>query len=175
MALLDVNLRSSAAIGRMSAFTAIVPEGKEGPFPVLYLLHGLSDDNTAWTRRTSIERYVEGLPLIVVMPNGQRSWYVDAVGKRNENYETYIATELVGFVDRTFHTIPEARGRAIAGLSMGGYGSLLLAVKHPDIFSVAHSFSGAVNMAAQNPDRDSDWYRELALVFGPEIAGTSIS
>ena len=97
----------------------------------LPLRNGYSDDHTAWFRRTSFERYVEGLPHVVVMPNGQRRGYVDAVGKRNENYETYISSELVGFVDRTFHTIPEARVRALVGLSMGGYGSRLLAVKHP--------------------------------------------
>ena len=169
MALLDISLRGSNAIGRMSQFRAIVPEGRKGPFPVLYLLHGLSDDHTAWTARTSVERYVESMPLIVVMPNGQRSWYTNAVGKPSENFETYIVNELVDFVDATFDTIPNAAGRALAGLSMGGYGAVKLAVKNPDRFCAAHSFSGALDMAGRSPDWEDAWGLELRLIFGNHL------
>jgi S-formylglutathione hydrolase FrmB len=172
MALIDIALRSGGAIGRMSSFLAIVPEGRPGPFPVLYLLHGLSDDHTGWSRRTSVERYVENLPLIVVMPNGQRGWYTDAANKPNEQYETYIARDLVGFVDATFPTIAARQGRALAGLSMGGYGALKLALKNPDLFCAAHSFSGAVDMATRSQEDDDDWTHELKLIFGDVIAGT---
>jgi len=169
MALIDISLRGSNAIGRMSQFKAIVPEGKKGPFPVLYLLHGLSDDHTAWTARTSLERYVESMPLIVVMPNGHRSWYTNAAGKPNENFETYIVSELVSFVDATFPTIPTAQGRALAGLSMGGYGAVKLAVKNPDLFCAAHSFSGALDMASRQGGAEDAWSRELNLIFGNHL------
>ncbi len=68
MALADISFFGKS-IGLTCGMTVIFPEaGGEGPFPVFYLLHGLSDDHTTWSRRTSIERYVSGLPLIVVMP-----------------------------------------------------------------------------------------------------------
>jgi putative tributyrin esterase len=70
----------SKSLGMQTAANVILPEGEhEGPFAVFYLLHGLSDDHTIWMRRTSIERYVQNLPLIVVMPNGGRGFYTDAV------------------------------------------------------------------------------------------------
>ena len=171
MALFDISLRGGGAIGRMSQFQAIVPEGKTGPFPVLYLLHGLSDDHTAWPRRTSIERYVDDLPLIVVCPNAHRSWYTNAAGKPSEDFETYIVRDLVDFVDATFPTVKNRSGRATAGLSMGGYGALKLALKHPDMFCAAHSFSGAVDMASRSLEEESPWTLELRLIFGDKIAG----
>ena len=60
----------SPSLQKQAAAMMIVPEGKPGPWPVLYLLHGLSDDHSMWTRRTSLERYVEQMPLLVVMPDG---------------------------------------------------------------------------------------------------------
>ena len=83
MAVCEIHLNQNNAISKMTALTVITPENMPGPWPVLYLLHGLSDDHTAWQRRTSIERYVDGLPLIVVMPNGDRSFYTDAVDRSN--------------------------------------------------------------------------------------------
>ncbi len=74
MALCEIHLNASDSLGKMTSFMAILPEGKAGPFAVLYLLHGLGDDHTAWARRTSLERYVANLPLIVVMPNGDHNW-----------------------------------------------------------------------------------------------------
>ena len=92
----------SPALGKACSMNAIFPDqqDKHGPFPVYYLLHGLSDDHTIWSRRTSIERYVANLPLIVVMPNGDRSFYCDAV--QGLPYETYIIQDVIGFVDRFF-------------------------------------------------------------------------
>ena len=90
MAVCEFHLDQGNVLEKMISFTAIVPEGKTGPFPVFYLLHGLSDDHTAWTRRSSIERYVAGLPLIVVMPNGERGFYTDAKDKPKAAFETNI-------------------------------------------------------------------------------------
>jgi len=131
----------SAALEKQEAMNVIIPDG-DGPFPVLYLLHGLSDDYTIWQRRTSIERHVGGLPLIVVMPDGGRSFFCNI--SDGARYEDHIVRDVVDVVDRTFKTRRSAKSRAIAGLSMGGYGAVMLALRHPDVFSVAASHSGAL-------------------------------
>src|SRR5579871_2790575 len=114
----------SPALQKQTAANILLPEGEEatGPFCVFYLLHGLSDDHTIWQRRTSIERYVAGLPLIVVMPDGGRGFYTDA--QEGMAYETAIVHDLVNYVDRMFPTKAERGGRCIGGLSMGGYGAI---------------------------------------------------
>ncbi|MFB3892203.1 MAG: alpha/beta hydrolase [Phycisphaerae bacterium] len=142
MSLCTVNF-FGPSIGKENGMHVILPDGK-GPFPVMYLLHGLSDDYTIWQRRTSIERYVAGLGLIVVIPDGARSFYVNDPRPGGLAYDDYITKDVVGFVDHTFRTIASARGRAIAGLSMGGYGATVLAMRHPDVFSTAVSHSGAL-------------------------------
>lgn len=170
MAVCEFHLDQNNVLEKMISFTAIVPEGKTGPFPVFYLLHGLSDDHTAWTRRSSIERYVAGLPLIVVMPNGERGFYTDAKDRPKAAYETNIVRDIVGFVDRTFQTIPTREGRVIAGLSMGGYGAVKLALKYPEIFCAAVSHSGAVAFARRDFGSE-DWGREWLPVLGAHSTG----
>lgn len=140
MSLLRVSFFGDS-IGKSMGMNIIHPDGP-GPYPVLYLLHGLSDDCTMWQRRTSIERYVSGLPLIVAMPDGGRSFYCNHTG--GDQYDDHIVKDVVGYVDRTFKTVASAGGRAIGGLSMGGYGAIMLALRHPDVFSVASSHSGAL-------------------------------
>ncbi len=167
MALCEFHLNQDNALEKMTAFTAIVPDDAPGPFPALYLLHGLSDDHTAWARRTSLERYVQGLPLIVVMPNGERSFYTNSQANPKAAFETYLTRDLVGFVDRTFRTIPSREGRVIARLSMGGYGALKLALKHPDLFRAAVSHSGAVGFGGRAFDPGSEW----AAIMGESPSG----
>ena len=133
------------SLDKQTAANVIIPAGK-GPFPVLYLLHGLSDEHTMWNRRTSIERYVEKLPLIVVMPDGGRSFYCNDPQPGGLAYEDHMVKDVVELIDTTFHTIPKRTARAIAGLSMGGYGATMLAMRHPDVYSVAVSHSGALWM-----------------------------
>lgn len=139
------------SIAKASSMNILVPQGLKGPFPVLYLLHGLSDDHSIWQRRTSLERYVEGLGLIVVMPDGHRGFYCNSTTPDGLAYEDHIVKDVVGFVDDTFPTIRRAGGRAVAGLSMGGYGAMMLAMRHPDVFSVASSHSGAVAVINRPP------------------------
>jgi S-formylglutathione hydrolase FrmB len=137
------------SIQKATSLCAILPN-KPGRFPVLYLLHGLSDDHTMWHRRTRIEWYVRDLPLIVVCPDGHRSWYCNQPWPGGMAYEDHIYKDVVGYVDQTFPTIPAARSRAIAGLSMGGFGAMMLAMRHPDVFRTAVSHSGAVQVTAKN-------------------------
>lgn len=166
----ELHLSQSNVLEKMVSLTMLVPEGRPGPFPVLYLLHGLSDDHTAWTRRTALERYVGDLPLIVVMPNGERGFYTDAKDRPKAAYETNLVRDIVGFVDRTFQTVPAREGRMTAGLSMGGYGAVKLALKYPDLFCAGVSHSGAVGVARRSFG-DDERGREWLPVFGPDPAG----
>jgi putative tributyrin esterase len=111
--------------------------------PVLFLLHGLSDDHTMWTRRTAIERYAAARNLAVVMPAVGRSFYQDmASGPR---YWTFLSEELPAIVRQFFPLSAERADNFAAGLSMGGYGALRLALAHPRKFAAAASFSGALD------------------------------
>lgn len=171
MAVCEIHLGNRDALEKMTSLSVILPEGKTGPFPVFYLLHGLSDDHSAWTRRTSIERYVDGLPLIVVMPNGERGFYTDSQSNPKAAFETNIIRDIVGFVDRTFQTILTRQGRVIAGLSMGGYGAAKLAIKHPDLFCAAVSHSGAFGFGSRALSKDEAWHQEWIPVFGEDPRG----
>jgi putative tributyrin esterase len=159
----------SPALAKACSMTVIVPEGSVGqpPFPVCYLLHGLSDDHTSWARQTSIERHVAGLPLIVVMPDGGRGFYCDAVD--GPAYERHLLDDVIGFVDRTFHTMPERQGRVIGGLSMGGYGAIKLALKYPQLFcsAVSHSAALDVQRRLERPEVAA----EMRRIFGPAPGG----
>jgi putative tributyrin esterase len=159
----------SPALAKACSMNVLVPEGSVGtpPFPVCYLLHGLSDDHTSWARQTSIERHVAGLPLIVVMPDGGRGFYCDAVD--GPAYERYLLEDVIGFVDRTFNTIAERQGRVIGGLSMGGYGAIKLALKYPQLFcsAVAHSAALDVQRRIERPEVAA----EMRRIFGPAPGG----
>jgi putative tributyrin esterase len=146
MAIAHVNYFNNA-LQKEVAFYALLPDhqAKPGPYPVYYLLHGLSDDYTAWLRWTSIERYVRELPLIVVLVDGDRCWYCDL--ENGPQYETALVRDLIPFVDRIFPTIAAREGRVIGGLSMGGYGSMKLALKFPDMFCSVVGHSGAYSRA----------------------------
>ncbi|WP_299301194.1 alpha/beta hydrolase family protein [uncultured Brachybacterium sp.] len=124
--------------------------GSERGVPVLYLLHGLSDDCTIWERRTSIERYATEKGIAVVMPEVRRSFYADeAVG---EMYWTFVADELPQLVARTFHVSTAREDTFVAGLSMGGFGAFKLALNHPERFAAAASLSGALDPASLSLD-----------------------
>jgi S-formylglutathione hydrolase FrmB len=123
-------------------------------YPVLYLLHGCCDADVdgsqAWTTHGEAEKSTAGLDLIVVMPAGGKGgfytdWYNDGNGGAPA-YETYHIKQLIPWVDKTFRTRAARSGRAIAGLSMGGFGAMSYAARHPDLFVSASAFSGAVDI-----------------------------
>lgn len=161
----------SPALQKQTAANIILPEGegKAGPFYVFYLLHGLSDDHTIWHRRTSIERYVADLPLIVVMPDGGRGFYTDA--QEGMAYESAIVGDLVGYIDQMFPTKANRSGRCIGGLSMGGYGAIKLALKHPDLFCSANSHSGAMGFGHRPMDQDDARTAEFRRIVGANPVG----
>ncbi len=156
MALFEVNCYSTA-LGECVHFNVIMPQrstvGQIGidskiseKYPVLYLLHGLSDDETIWLRRTSIERYATEKGIAVVMPSTHRGWYIDSP---KGNYYTFIGDELPKLISEFFPAISnERKDTFVAGLSMGGYGALKFALSKPEQYAAAASLSGAFGINA---------------------------
>jgi len=117
----------------------------DGPPPVLYLLHGLTDDDTAWIRYTSIERYAAAAGLAVVMPQVHRSFYADeALGMK---FWTFLAEELPRITAGFFRISERREDTFVAGLSMGGYGAMKWALRQPERFAAAATLSGALDVA----------------------------
>jgi S-formylglutathione hydrolase FrmB len=138
-------------------------------YPVLYLLHGLTGHYNDWITRTNIADYAAQYRLIVVMPEGNNSWYVDSATVPTDKYESYILQELIPDVQRRYRTIEARYGRAIAGLSMGGYGAFKFGLKYPDRFAFAGSVSGAfavTNYTEKETAKGAAWETFLKL-FGP--------
>ena len=162
---------SSRSLQKASAFNIIFPDDPRigRPWSVFYLLHGLSDDYSIWARRTSIERYVEGLPLAVVMPDGGRGWYTNAV--EGPAYEDDLVKDVVGLVDATFPVKAERSGRAIGGLSMGGYGAVKVGLKHHEMFASINSHSGAVAFLQDDLNKIQGIGPEVTRIFGKSPKG----
>jgi len=137
---------SMSVILPQKTFTQIGLSNESGnsDFPVLYLLHGMSDDHTIWMRRTSIERYVASLGLAVVMPSAQRSFYADM--QYGGKYWTFISEELPEIVKSFFRLSSSPDKTFVAGLSMGGYGAFKLAMTFPERFAAAASLSGVMDV-----------------------------
>lgn len=129
---------------RTRAQIGLTGQRSAGDPPVLYLLHGLSDDETAWVRRTSIERYASERGLAVVMPRVERSFYQDMA--HGERYWTYVSEELPQIVSELFRVSTAREDTFVAGLSMGGYGAMRLGLARPERFAAAVSLSGALDM-----------------------------
>jgi enterochelin esterase-like enzyme len=143
-------------------------------YPVVYLLHGYGDDETGWIQFGEADRIIEaGIvsgelpPMIVVMPDAGQSWYInDYQGKTR--YEDMFTQEFVPHIDATFRTRPTAEFRGLAGLSMGGFGSLVLAMHHPELFGSCAAMSASARsdeMFAAIPDE------RYNTVFGPVFSG----
>ncbi len=140
---------------------------KERGFPVLYLLHGLSDDNSVWTRMTSIERYALEYGIAVVMPNVNRSFYVDM--KHGLKYYTYVSEE-IPFIATTYFPISSRREDSfIAGISMGGYGAFMIALRNPEKFCAAASLSGVVDLTPVFSYPDEHVQPMTKMIFGSKL------
>ncbi len=145
------------------------------PFRVLYLLHGYSDDQTAWMRWTSIERYVEGLNLAVVMPAAQNSFYTDMA--HGGQFFTFLTEELPAILHDLFPLSQKREDTYVAGLSMGGYGAFKLAMSRPDLYAAAASLSGALDMGHEitrhREEVDEFWLENMRNIFGQPEKFTS--
>ncbi len=138
--------------------------GSHQKFPVLYLLHGLSDDHTMWQRATSIERYVSVLNLAVVMPTVYRGFYTDM--KHGHAYWTFISEELPHIAESLFPVSGRREDRFAAGLSMGGYGAFKLGLRNPGRFAAVASLSGALDISSLADEGRPMGQAEYGHIFG---------
>src|SRR5215207_2596202 len=175
MILTEVNFMSET-LGLLSSMYVLLPQRKladaqkkQRKLRTLYLLHGHSDDHTAWQRFTSIERYAEGLNLAVVMPAVHLSFYNDMA--HGLKYWQFISEEVPAVVRDLFPLSSERKDNFVAGLSMGGYGAFKLVLTHPDRFAAAASLSGALDInevvkPVRNDPENKAWLAEMRTVFG---------
>ncbi len=170
----------SDVLGRACSMNVLVPQkaatqigmvstaaGDRSEYPVLYLLHGLSDNHTIWMRRTSIERYAAAYGVVVVMPAGDRGFYTDmAAGYR---YWSMLSEELPVIVRNLFPVSARREDTFAAGLSMGGYGALKLALRRPDRFAGAAALSPVTDPRRWLTGGERANLRgELTMIFGSE-------
>ena len=150
---------NSPAVGGETPLRVLLPEGYDpqtrDPYPVLYLLHGCCDDYKSWSDKTDLEEITAGKRVLIVMPDGHpfgwySNWFNNGAGGP-PRWEDYHVGELIRWVERTYPVRSDRQGRAIAGLSMGGFGTMSYAARHPDLFSSASSFSGAVDTNVLDP------------------------
>ena len=138
------------SVGRSMRFSLVLPKDygqSEKRYPVLYLLHGYGGYHEGWIQDGAAE-YAAAYDLIVVVPDAGNSWYVNwAVSENGEknNWEDYIVKDVVGYVDSHYLTISRRKGRAIGGLSMGGYGAMVVGLRNPEMFCSVASHSGALS------------------------------
>jgi len=175
MILNEINFFSET-LGLRSTMCVLLPqrklltaETKRTPkYRTLYLLHGHSDDHTAWMRWSSIEKYVEGLNLAVVMPAVNLSFYTDMV--HGGKYWQFISEEVPMIVQNTFSLSSKREDNFAAGLSMGGYGAFKLALTYPERYAAAASLSGALDVRetvkAHGRTADKAFLTQMHNVFG---------
>ncbi len=137
--------------GKLLPYNVVLPldyeQNKTAFYPVLYLLHGLTGRYDNWTTFTKLSEYAAAYRLLIVTPEGNNGWYTDSPVAPADKYESYLVNELIPDVESRYRVLKTRQGRSIAGLSMGGYGSLKFGVKYPDKFVFAGSLSGALRAA----------------------------
>lgn len=143
----------SPAVLRTMKYDIVLPPGyEEGDkrYPVIYLLHGYMQNYTVWGRNLGASFYARELgELILVLPDAGNTWFVNyasSVEGKNQ-WEDYLIEDVIGHVDANFRTVDDRAGRALAGLSMGGFGAFSVGLRHPDMFISLGSTSGALNYA----------------------------
>lgn len=143
-----VNVRSES-MKKDIPVTVITPDSYDDKdaFPVVYLLHGYSDDYTGWAKKGVVGSLSDLHDIVFILPDGgYDSWYFDSRSTPEYQYETFVSKELISYVDSNYKTIRDRAARAITGLSMGGHGALFLAIRHQDVFGSAGSMSGGVDI-----------------------------
>lgn len=167
MALLRVEY-ASKALEMNTSFQVFLPdEGDLMDVKVVYLLHGLTDNCTGWTRYSSCERYARERGVALVIPEVQRSFYIDGV--YGLNYFTYVARELPKVCQRMFGLSARREQNYVMGLSMGGYGALKCALTYPESYAGCGSFSGVTDLKAFMGRQALPMHsREFTALLGPE-------
>jgi S-formylglutathione hydrolase FrmB len=129
---------------------------KSKRYPVVYLLHGFSDNYSKWVNTVpSIKLLATEHQMILVCPDGgYSSWYMDSPIDSAFQYESFITTNLLAYVDKHYSTIADRSARAITGLSMGGHGALYLAIRNKHLYANAGSMSGGVDLRSSSQKYD---------------------
>jgi len=168
----------SKILKQTTHYSIYLPDGYESScieYPVLYLLHGGGDNWKDWLLKGQAGSIAdktiatgESIPMVIVMPDGIQNWYANKYDG-SFNYEDYFFNELIPHIEKTYRVRTERQYRAISGLSMGGYGSLLYAIKHPDMFTACYGMSigmfGKWRLESSFKQNDGGWYAQA--YFGP--------
>ena len=116
-------------------------------FPVVYILHGYSDDHNRWASEDHVGNLADLHDVMVVIPDGGfSSWYFDSPVDPTYKYETFVSKELIAYIDANFKTRKDSKARAVTGNSMGGHGAMYLAFRHQDVFGNVGAMSGGVDI-----------------------------
>lgn len=168
-----VELEAAHLGGMTVGLNVILPQDyatSDRRYPTLYLLHGYTDHYPAWVSYTNIVQYARDYDLIIVMPEGDNGFYSNSYDDSKLAWEDFFILDVIPYVDRNYRTITRREGRAVAGLSMGGYGAFKFGLKYPHLFAAAASLSGALGVARQGgePPRDPEFARFFEDIYGPQ-------
>lgn len=171
----------SNIMGRDVKYSIYLPpdyDKSERTYSVVYLLHGFTDDNTGWLQFGEVNRFADKAiedgtisPMIIVMPNADSTWYINSFDGK-ENYEDFFVKEFMPAVEKAYRIKSDKKYRGVAGLSMGGFGTMIYALKHPDLFAAAAPLSSGVfsdDELVAMPD--ATYNIVLAPVLGPNLKG----
>jgi len=164
----DVTFQS-AALKQEMTYRVFLPEKRNvgEKFPVVYLLHGNGGGFREWSNDSNVATYA-ARGVILVMPEGRSSYYLNAVERPADKYEDYLTQELITDVDVRFSAKPGRSNRAIVGVSMGGFAAIKMALSHPELYV----FAGAISPPIDAPQRKFSWKRAgqwwgFRAIFGP--------
>ncbi len=173
--LLEDQVLQSTLLNRPIEYAVLLPEGyndSQDSYPVVYLLHGYGDNETAWFKNGGIQFYsdkqtAETGPMIFVMPQAFNSYYIDKYTGTFPYMDMFVE-ELVPEIDSRFRTKKDKSQRAVMGYSMGGYGALILPAMHPEVFSVSIPLSMSFRTDQQYlAESQSSFDNQWAPNFGP--------
>lgn len=174
----------STTLGKDVEYSIYLPsdyERSNRSYPVLYLLHGYTDDETGWTQfgeahliGDKLMQSGEVAPMIIVMPDAGVSWYINSYDGKS-NYEDFFIKEFIPHIEATYRARTTKQYRAVAGLSMGGYGTLIMATKHPEMFAAAAPLSSGVFTDDEIINaQENTWKVVLGDLYGKkDLAGKS--
>jgi len=175
----DVKHIAASQMAQSHAVSIVLPDSysqADMRYPVLYLLHGHGGDYQNWVTETAVAALADKYNIIVVTPDGNTDkWYTDSPVNKQSRYRSYIAHDVVNYIDQHYRTIATAAGRGISGLSMGGYGALHIGLQHPELFGALGSTSGGVdprdfagrwglNEVLGDPTKHADNWQAAAIV-----------
>ncbi len=170
----------SERLGRKVEYSVYLPQDYEKSnrsYPILYLLHGYTDDETGWTQfgevKSIADRFIgnaEVAPMVIVMPDAGLDWYINSYDDKIR-YEDFFFDEFIPFIEDSYRIRTKKEFRAVAGLSMGGHGSLIYAMKHPELFAACAPLSAAVwTEEGINEISEEYWKPRFEYIFGPAVA-----